>query len=93
MAKSNIRILGSKSLPNMHRGSEASSIVCGMLEMFARNVDLFEIPAELKTTPANNWQTPRMFGEILEPNPNVDLCHFLTFASFANCSHSRENTL
>ena len=52
--KFNVRILGSKSLPNMRRGSEASSIVHGMLEMFARNFKLIEIPAELNMTPANN---------------------------------------
>ena len=49
MAKSNMCILGSKSLPNMRGGgggdSESSLIVCGMLETFTRNVKVFLIPA------------------------------------------------
>ena len=40
MAKSNIRILGSKSLSNIRKGSEALSIVREMLQMFARNFEI-----------------------------------------------------
>ena len=58
MAKSNISILGSKSSPIMHVGSEASSIVRGMLKTFARNFNNKKNPTEQKKTPANNWQTP-----------------------------------
>ena len=40
MAKSNVRILGFKSSPNMRGGSEAS-IVREILETFARNFKLY----------------------------------------------------
>ena len=43
-------------------GSEAWSNVHGMLETFAKNFKLFEIPAELKTTIANNLRTPANSG-------------------------------
>ena len=41
MAKSNIRILGSKSSPNMRGGSEASSIVRRSRFLFGGNFKLF----------------------------------------------------
>ena len=62
IAEANINILGSKSLPNMRRGSEAS-IVRGTLETFTRNFKSFWKPAELKNelmmlpTPTHVWQT------------------------------------
>ena len=88
IAKSNIHIIGSKSLPNMRRGSETSSIVREMLETFAIFYFLFfYIPVE---TPVNNWQPPRMFDEFLEPKIwMLVFAFFFTFTSFTNRLHSR----
>ena len=81
-------ILGSKILLNMRGGLEASSIVHGMLETFARNFTLFEIPAKLKTTPQtidDTFESLCMFGELLEPKIRMlDFAILSTVTSFAN---------
>ena len=50
----------------MHRGSEASSIVRGMLEMFARNFKLFLNSRRTKNDSCEQLMNPRpVFGELL----------------------------
>ena len=90
LQKSNICISSSKSLPNMCRGSEVLSIVCGMLETFERNFKLFW----------NSYRTTHKSRKQLK-NPQACLANFWslkyecwtlqffsTFASFANHSHA-----
>ena len=93
MAKSNICVFGSKSLPNMRgvRKRHQSFMACWKRSQDISN--FLEIPAELKTAPANNWRTPTYVWQLLEPKIwMLDLAMFLTFASFANRSRSCENT-
>ena len=57
MAKSNIRILGSKSSPNMPVGLDffGSVVNCSRdAGNVRKKCQTFEIPTELKTTPVNN---------------------------------------
>ena len=69
------------------------SIVCMMLETFRRYIYIFYIPAELTRLPRTIDEPPRMFSELLQPKIRMlDFAIFLTFASFANRSCSRENT-
>ena len=101
LEKYNIRILGSKSSANIRMGLEASSIVCGMLETFARNFKLFwnshgtkNDSHEQLTKPREQFdKTLHMFGDLLEPKIRMlNFAIFSTFASFANRSRSHENT-
>ena len=54
MAESNIRMLSSKSSANMSGGWEHRQLFVGCWKRSQEIVNFFEIPAELKTTHANN---------------------------------------